>query len=138
MTVIRNKVEWDRWCDFARALGFPLDVAAKPYKATRTNEQNAYLWSCCYPPLVERTGYTAEEIHEYVLGKHFGWVDRRVPKTPRNPGGIASVPRRTTTADEDGKRSVLDKKDFSDFVDTVHRVAAEAGVFIPDPAPKEE
>jgi len=65
-----------------------------------------------------------------MLGRHFGWVDVKVPKTPRNPSGVESRPFRTTTTDEHGKRSLLDKAEFSAFVDTVHRVAAGAGVYI--------
>lgn len=132
MTVIRNDVEWARWCMFALAQGFPLDLSAKPYKPTRTSEQNAYLWGVCYATLGPVMGYDAEDLHEYFCGRMFGWKDTKVPKTPRNPEGLASVPIRTTTRDADGKRSTLSKKEFSDFVDMVHRVAAGAGVFIPD------
>lgn len=132
MTAIRNLAEFNRWAEFAKAQPFPQDVTTTPWKPTRSNEQNAYLHGVCYPPLVERTGYTPEEIHEYALGKHFGWVDKKCPRTPRNPQGVESVPRRTTTRDEAGKRNVLTKAEFSAFVDTVQRIAAEAGVFIPD------
>jgi hypothetical protein len=128
---LSTESERTRWLAFVQAQQLPLDVQCSPYKATRSNEQNNLLWGICYPPLVERTGYTPEEIHEYALGKHFGWVDRKVPKTPRNPAGVESVPRRTTTRDENGKRSVLNKADFAAFVETVERIAAEAGVFIP-------
>jgi hypothetical protein len=120
-----------RYIAFLQAQALPLDVSCGPWKSTRSSEQNALLWGVCYPPLVERTGYTAEEIHEYALGKHFGWVDKRVPKTPRNPEGIESVPRRTTTRDENGKRSVLTKSEFAKFLETVDRISAEAGVFVP-------
>lgn len=119
-----------RWVEFVQAQALPLDVSCAPYRQTRSNEQNNWLWGVAYVPLVERTGYTPEEIHEYALGKHFGWVDRKVPKTPRNPEGIESVPRRTTTRDENGKRSVLDAKAFKAFTETVERIAAEAGCFI--------
>jgi hypothetical protein len=70
-------------------------------------------------------------IHAFMCGTHFGWVDRVVPKTPRNPEGVASFPRRTTTRDEHGKRNVLKKDEFSKFIDMVERIAAKAGVFIP-------
>ena len=128
---LANETDRSRWLAFVQAQPLPLDVSCGPYRATRSSEQNNLLWGICYPPLVERTGYTDEEIHEYALGRHFGWVDRKVPKTPRNPAGVESVPRRTTTRDENGKRSVLNKAEFSAFVETVERIAAEAGVFIP-------
>lgn len=132
MIALKTEAQRTRFMAFLMQQALPLSVEVKPYRPTRSNEQNNYLWGVCYPPLVERTGYTAEEIHEYALGRHFGWIDRKVPKTPRNLEGVASFPRRTTTTDENGKRSTLDKTEFSDFVATVHRIAAEAGVFIPD------
>lgn len=132
MTLIRSNAEFARWIGFAESLGFPLDVTAKRYKPTRSNEQNAYLFGVCYPPIAQAMGYSVEDIHEYMCGRHFGWVDRKCPKTPRNPEGFVSVPFRTTTRDDTGKRSVLNKQEFSSFVDTVQRIAAHAGVFIPD------
>jgi hypothetical protein len=132
VTAIRSLAEFDRWCAFARQQPFPQEITAKPWKPTRSSDQNAYLFGVCYPPIAEAMGYAVEDVHEYMLGRHFGWVDRKVPKTPRNPEGFESVPFRTTTTDEHGKRSVLSKADFSTFVDTVHRIASQAGVFIPD------
>lgn len=132
MTVIRTNAEWDRWAAFAKAQGFPLDVSAKPYKPTRSSEQNAYLFGVCYPPIANAKGYAVDDIHEWMCGTHFGWVDEACPKTPTNPQGIRSRPFRTTTRDHEGKRSVLNKAEFSSFVDTVQRIAAQAGIFIPD------
>lgn len=132
MTKLRNIAEFDRWCEFARKQPFPQDVTTKPWKPTRSNEQNAYLFGVCYPPIAEAKGYTVDDIHEWMCGTHFGWVDEACPKTPTNPQGVRSRPFRTTTRDENGRRDVLKTKDFSDFVGTVQRIAAQAGVFIPD------
>jgi hypothetical protein len=132
LAVIRSRAEFDRWSAFALASGFPLEVSAKPYKPTRTSEQNAYLFGVCYPPIAEAKGYTVDDIHEWMCGTHFGWVDEPCPKTPNNPQGIRSRPFRTTTRDHEGKRNVLNKVEFSAFVDTVHRIASQAGIFIPD------
>lgn len=99
----------------------------------RTSEQNAYLFGVCYPPIAAAKGYDVADIHEWMCGTHFGWVERKVPKTPRNPDGVESVPFRTTTRDENGKRAVLKKAQFSEFVETVMRIAALAGVLIPEP-----
>jgi hypothetical protein len=109
----------------------PVDWACSPWKPTRSNEQNALLFGVVYPPIAEAMGYEVEAIHEFMLGTHFGWVDVKVPKTPRNPEGIESRPFRTTTRDEHGKRNVLKADEFSKFIDTVERIAAKAGVFIP-------
>lgn len=119
-----------RWLAFVQAQKLPLSVECKPYKATRSNDQNALLWAM-YGPLAEHMGYDAEDVHEWFCGRMWGWKDVKVPKTPRNPEGLANVPVRTTTRDENGKRSVIDKAEFAKFVEMVDRVAAQAGVYIP-------
>ena len=113
--------------------GKPLRVTVEVAKRKRSDPQNAYLFGVAYPLLVDAKGYPVSEIHEFMCGTHFGWVDRPCPKTPRNPEGIESKPFRTTTTDENGKRDVLGTVAFSDFVETVKRIAAHAGVYIPDP-----
>lgn len=123
-----------RWQTFLSAQPLPLEVSCGPWKATRSNEQNALLFGVLYPPIAEAMGYEVDGdngIHAFMCGTFFGWIDRRVPKSPRNPEGIASFPFRTTTRDEHGKRSVMPKADFTKFIETVERIAAKAGVFIP-------
>lgn len=138
MTAIRNDLELQRWIAFVRAQKLPLDLSCAPLKNSRTGQQNRYLFGVCYPPIAEAMGYEVADVHEYMLGRHFGWVDVRVPKTPRNPDGIESKPFRTTTKDEHGKRVLLSKAEFAAFVETVHRIAAHAGVFIAEPWVEEE
>lgn len=128
---IATEIDRSRFVAFVQAQQLPLDVSCGPWKPTRSNEQNALLFGVVYPPIAEAMGYSVEDIHEYMLGRHFGWVDAKVPKTPRNPEGLESRPFRTTTRDENGKRNVLKKDEFSKFLDTVERIAAQAGVFVP-------
>lgn len=133
---IANTTARDSFVRFLVGQTLPLEVTCRPWKPTRTNEQNNYLFGICYPPIAEAMGYEVDGdngIHAFMCGTHFGWVDKPVPKTPRNPEGIASFPRRTTTRDENGDRDVLKGPEFSKFIDTVQRIAAKAGVFIPDP-----
>lgn len=111
-------------------------ITAEPVRSTRSNSQNAYLWAVPYKLISEVTGYEVEEVHEYMLGRHFGWKDKKVPKTPRNPLGVESVPVRTTTTDEHGKRSVLSVDAFSEYVAFIQRFGAmKLGLVIPDPDP---
>lgn len=109
----------------------PIEWECKPWKATRSNEQNNLLFGVLYPPIAEAMGYTVDDIHEFMCGTHFGWVDAKVPKTPRNPDGYESRPFRRTTTNEHGKRNVLTKPEFAKFLETVERIAAQARVFIP-------
>lgn len=127
---LATESERTRWLAFVQAQPLPLDVEAKPWRKSRSNEQNALLWAM-YGPLADHMGYDRDDIHEWMCGRFFGWKDIKVPKTPRNPEGLASVPVRSTTRDENGKRNVIDKATFAKFVDMVDRVAAQAGVFIP-------
>ena len=111
-------------------------ITAEPVKSTRSNSQNAYLWAVPYKLISEATGYEVEEVHEYFLGRFFGWKDKKVPKTPRNPEGVESVPMRTTTTDEHGKRSVLSVDQFGEYVAYIQRFGAvKLGLVIPDPDP---
>lgn len=109
-------------------------VKVEPVKDERTVSQNAYLFGVCYPLMSEYSGYEKSELHEYLLGEFYGWVDKRVPKKPSNPTGKESIPRRTTTKNEKGKRAVLSKTEFAEFVGFVQRFAAEKLMLvIPDP-----
>jgi hypothetical protein len=111
-------------------------VTAEPVKNARSLSQNAYLHGVCNKMISDLTGYEADEVHEYLLGRYFGWKDKRVPKTPRCPLGVESVPVRTTTTDQHGKRSVLSPQEFSDYVDFIQRFAAQTlGLVLPDPDP---
>jgi len=113
--------------------GKPLRVTVEAAKRERTDPQNAYLFGVAYPPIAEAKGYSVDDIHEFMCGTHFGWVDKPRPKSPRNPEGLESRPFRTTTRDENGKRNVLGTVEFSDFVETVKRVAAQVGIYVPEP-----
>jgi len=134
MTILKTEMDRRRWVKYLEAQPLPQEVTHRAWKKSRTNEQNALLFGVMYPPIAEKMGYPVDGdngIHAFMCGTHFGWVDRPVPKTPRNPEGIASFPRRTTTRNELDKRSVLSPAEFSAFIDTVDRIASHAGVYIP-------
>jgi len=130
-----NRADAARACAFLSALpkDRPWRVVVSPYRPHRSNDQNAYLWGVCYKAISDAIGYEPAEVHEFLLGTHMGWKDKRVPKKPSNPEGIESVPIRTTTHNADGNKDVLNKQDFSDYIAFVQRFAASKGVFIADP-----
>jgi hypothetical protein len=107
-------------------------------KSQRSIQQLRYLWGVAYKRLSDFTGYEVDDVSEFMCGTYYGWREVKVPKTPTNPTGLASRPVRTTTTDENGKRSVISKMEFMDYVAFVQRFAASKGVYIPDPDEMEE
>jgi len=104
-------------------------IEVKEARKERTPPQNAALWGLAYPRLTEATGYTAEELHHEFCGRFFGWNVVTVFGQQRRR------PRRTTTTNEQGERDVLGTRNFAEFYNLVQRIAAEAGIDVPDPDP---
>lgn len=123
-----------------RLESLPLDhawrVNVEEAKSERSENQNKYLFGCAYKLIMEATGYEKEDIHASLLKKHFGTKLKRIPKSRFNPEGLDEVPLRTTTTDENGRRSVLGKTHFAEYVSFVQRFAVnELSIVIPDPDP---
>lgn len=89
-------------------------------KATRSNEQNAYLWGVVYPTVLQNLpGWDADDLHEYFLGEHYGW------QTLEGMGRKRLKPVR--------RSSRLSTTEFSDHVAFIQRAMAEKGIYVPDP-----
>lgn len=136
MTKLATESERDRWIAFVQSQPLPLEVECKRWKKKRTDPQNDLLFGVVYPPIANAMGYPVDGdngIHAFMCGTFFGWVDVKVPKSPRNPEGIASEPRRSTTRAgwNKGPRDVIDAETFAKFLDMVERIAAQAGVYVP-------
>jgi len=117
---LATESERTRWLAFVQAQALPLDVESKPYKAKRSSEQNAYLWGVVYPAFCAALpGWDAEDVHEYLLGEHFGW--ERI----EGMGRARLKPLR--------RSSRLNKAEFAAYVDFCQRKGAEHGVFVPSP-----
>ena len=112
------------------------EVIVRPFKRTRTSQQNRYERGVACVLLSKKIGYEPDDIHEYLCGTYWGWKQEECPKTPNNPRGIRDVPVRTTTKNENGESDVLNKQDYWDFVAFIQRFGAEHGVHIPDPDPE--
>ena len=92
-------------------------------KGTRSLEQNAYLWGVVYPTFLKESGldeqgWRADDVHEYLLGEHFGW------ETIEGMGRKRMRPLK--------RSSTLDKMEFVDYVAFIQQKAAELGIYIPD------
>jgi len=107
--------------------GKPLRVTITQLRSERTHAQNNALFGVAYAALKEQTGNDPDDLHTYFCGEFFGWEEIDVMGKKR------VVPRRTTTTDENGRRSVMPKIEFSDFYGFIQRRAAEVGYDVPDP-----
>jgi hypothetical protein len=99
-------------------------VSVAEQKRTRTQSQNRYLWGVAYPAILAGGGealggWTAEDLHEYFLGEHFGW------ETLEGFGRKRMRPIR--------RSAKLTTLEFSDYVGFIQRKAAELGIYVPDP-----
>lgn len=125
-----------RVCAFLE--GLPLDkaweVTVREHKRKRSDQQNAALWGLAYKTLSEFMGLRGSEeievLHETICRLYFGEVKHEVL------GATVTRPKRTTTTDETGKRSVLTIPEFMDFFAFVQQRASSVGCFIPDPDPE--
>ncbi len=94
------------------------------HKLARSTAQNRYIWGCVYPTILKAgklEGWTAEEVHEYCLGEHFGW------ETVSGFGRKKIRPLR--------RSAKLNKMEFADFIAFIQQRMAEHGIYIEDPDP---
>ena len=104
--------------------GKPLRVTVEPYRKRRSDEQNRYLWGVCYPTILREggealAGWTANDLHQLFLYNHFGgeeleWGRRTTFRPLRTSSKLSTI-------------------EFSEFVASIQKFAAEQGVYIPDP-----
>jgi hypothetical protein len=91
-------------------------------KRTRSDPQNRYLWGVVYPTILSAPGldgWDANDVHEYLLGEHFGWELIEVFGKKRQR------PIR--------RSAKLSVSEFMAYIEFIQRKMAEHGIFIPDP-----
>ena len=99
-------------------------VEVGEYRKRRSDEQNRYLWGCVYPAILkgggeQLGGWTAEDLHEYLLGEIFGW------ETLEGFGRKRLRPIR--------RSSKMTTVEFAEFVGQIQQRMAVIGIFVPDP-----
>lgn len=119
-----------RFVAFLSAVKKPVEVTIKEVTKERSDPQNSALYGVAYKALGEFTGYTDPELHDAFLRAYFGEVEKEVM------GKLITKPRRTTTTDEDGKRSLLSTVEFNAFYAFIQQKGAEIGCWVPDPDPR--
>lgn len=91
-------------------------------KSIRSEQQNRYLWGVVYPTILEAgklEGWAADDLHEYLLGEHFGW------EVVTGFGKKRMRPIR--------RSSRLGKLEFMDYVAFIQQRMSEHGIYVPDP-----
>jgi hypothetical protein len=101
----------------------PWELVVRPFRRTRSNQQNRALWGLAYKILSEETGNDPEDLHEYFLGEWGGWEVLEIMGQKRK------VPKKRSSA--------LNTTDFSDFFSFIQQRSAQTvGVYIPNPDPE--
>lgn len=96
-------------------------IEVSEYKPKRSNSQNALLWGVVYPQILavardKLPDATAEELHEFFLGQHYGFVRKEYFGMPK------LAPAR--------RSSSMDKQMFSDHIQFIVAYMANEGYFI--------
>jgi len=98
----------------------PSVMRLEVYSPRRSLDQNAFLHAVPLRILSEETGYTLEEMKEYLLGEAFGWKDSEVF------GHSVQRPMK--------RSSELTRKEFSWFLEWIESWAANTlGITVPRP-----
>ena len=106
-------------------------ITVEKHVANRSKKANAYLWGVCYALLSEHTGYTKDELHAWAKAEFLG-VQTKTILLQDETGEVKherQIPLDPTT-------TTMDTHDFTVFVESIRRVAAELGCVIPDPDPE--
>jgi hypothetical protein len=105
-----------------------LSIIIEKKHATRSLAQNAYYWGGVVGSIAEYTGYTPEEVHEYLKAKF-------LPKTLAFAGAGGEVVDEFVIG---GSTAKLNKLEFGEFIERVRQWAAETlSLDIKDPLPLE-
>lgn len=104
--------------------GKELRVEVGEYRKRRSDEQNRYLWGSVYPQIIEAggeqlRGWTAEDIHEYLLGEIYGW------ETLEGFGRKRLRPLR--------RSSKMTTVEFAEYVAQIQQRMAVLGIYVADP-----
>jgi hypothetical protein len=106
--------------DFAKLIqtleGKDIEVILRKQRKQRSLNQNSWYWGCIIPLLSEHCGYDAEEMHGALK-------ERFLRDREHETNGLVKI--RSSTS--------LDTAEFTEYVESCRRLAAEMGVVIPDP-----
>ena len=121
--VQQGKLKLERPKRFAELLakleGAQIELVLRKYRCKRSNPQNRYYWGVVIDLLAEHCGYEPEEMHD-ALKQKFLQIH-----------GDTALPTVRSTAS-------LNTLEFTNYIESIRHLAAEMGVYIPDPNECEE
>ena len=104
--------------------GAEVEIEVTIRRTTRSQQQNRFYWGVLVHLLSEHTGYTPDEVHEFLKMK---FIPKRLALSDHN-GEI------TDEFVIGGSTRKMNTVQFGEFMDECRRFAAEAlDVYIPDP-----
>jgi len=120
---IRNRREFDAQVERLDSR-WELEITVKRQRATRSLQQNAYYWGVVVAMLSEHTGYTPDEIHDFLKTKF-------IPKRLAFQDGNGVVVEELVLG---GSTRSMNTIEFGEYMEDIRRWAAEElDVVIPDP-----
>ena len=100
----------------------PFQATVGPLRERRSIGQNARLWAL-HSLASQHTGYSAEEMHEFALCRHFGYVEQERTDLLTGEIGNKRVPKKRSSA--------RDKKEFAEFMEATEAwYGTELGVWL--------
>lgn len=97
-----------------RLEGSQVEVVLRKHKRNRSNQQNRYYWGVVIHLLAEHCGYEQEEMHDALKQKFLRIHDDTELPTVRSTASLNTA-------------------EFTEYIEQARRLAAEMGVYIPDP-----
>jgi hypothetical protein len=91
------------------------EVVIREYKKSRSDRQNNMYWGWL-KIISDETGYTTEELHEYMKGNFWGYREAEIFGEKR------MIPKSTTK---------LSTKEFNEYLDKVTAFATSIGIKLP-------
>lgn len=118
---IRQQSDKDKATTWIRNLDPDIewDVVVRRHKRKRSNPQNRYYWGVVIKILADETGNSANDLHDYLLGECFGWVEYQVMDKTR------VRPARGT--------SDMTTEQFEAYCEWCRAFGAQQGYYIPHP-----
>jgi hypothetical protein len=119
---VRNRAAFDK--ALARFRDGEVQVRIAHVRATRSEQQNRWYWAVIVEAISEHTGYTADEVHEFLKAKF-------IPKRLAVCDGNGVIQEDLVIG---GSTAKLNKLTFGEYCEAIRGWAAETlEINIPDP-----